>query len=210
MACLQHIVALYSQTARADVSRIPLKVLTEYITYARANVHPEISDGAAKLLVDGYKRMRAVGRVAGGGGKKIITATPRQLESLIRLSEGLARMRLSDTVEVDDVQEAIRLMNVATQTAATDPRTGAIDMDMIATGRTAVEAENLDDLIEAVKEAFTAPRGRKISVQNLTRQLQSRTGITVREDSVEFALGQMQQEKLVRLEGHNVVKLVAW
>ena len=192
------------------MSRIPLKVLTEYITYARANVHPEISDGAAKLLVDGYKRMRAVGRVAGGGGKKIITATPRQLESLIRLSEGLARMRLSDTVEVDDVQEAIRLMNVATQTAATDPRTGAIDMDMIATGRTAVEAENLDDLIEAVKEAFTAPRGRKISVQNLTRQLQSRTGITVREDSVEFALGQMQQEKLVRLEGHNVVKLVAW
>ena len=55
-----------------------------------------------------------------------------------RLSEGLARMRLKATVEKEDVEEAIRLMNVATQTAATDPRTGAIDMDMIATGRTAV------------------------------------------------------------------------
>lgn len=55
-----------------------------------------------------------------------------------RLSEGLARMHLKSTVEKEDVEEAIRLMNVATQTAATDPRTGAIDMDMIATGRTAV------------------------------------------------------------------------
>lgn len=31
--------------------------------------------------------------------------------------------------------EAVRLMRVATQNAATDPRTGTIDMDMIATGQ---------------------------------------------------------------------------
>ena len=35
--------------------------------------------------------------------------------------------------EESDVREAIRLMNVATQRAATDPRTGAIDMDMSTT-----------------------------------------------------------------------------
>lgn len=29
---------------------------------------------------------------------QVITATPRQLESLIRISEGLARMRFSETV----------------------------------------------------------------------------------------------------------------
>lgn len=82
--CLQHIVALYSQTHRADRALVPLKVLTEYISYARANVHPKISDAAAKTLVEGYKAMRSLGRVAGGSGKKVITATPRQLESLIR------------------------------------------------------------------------------------------------------------------------------
>ena len=38
-------------------------------------------------------------------------------------------------VEDSDVAEAIRLMRVATQNAATDPRTGTIDMDMIATGQ---------------------------------------------------------------------------
>lgn len=57
-----------------------------------------------------------------GSSRKVITATPRQLESLIRMSESLARMRLSEFVEVVDVEEAVRLMKVAMQQAATDPR----------------------------------------------------------------------------------------
>ena len=43
---------------------------------------------------------------------QVITATPRQLESLVRLSEALARMRLSPTVEEHHVTEALRLMTV--------------------------------------------------------------------------------------------------
>jgi DNA replicative helicase MCM subunit Mcm2 (Cdc46/Mcm family) len=42
--------------------------------------------------------------------RKVITATPRQLESLIRLSEALAKMRFSAVVEKSDVFEAKRLM----------------------------------------------------------------------------------------------------
>jgi DNA replication licensing factor MCM4 len=48
-----------------------------------------------------------------GSGAKTITATPRQLESLIRLSEALAKMRFADWVEPRDVSEAIRLMKVS-------------------------------------------------------------------------------------------------
>ena len=46
-------------------------------------------------------------------------------------------MRLSQTVEESDVAEAINLMKVATQESAIDPNTGLIDMDVIATGRSA-------------------------------------------------------------------------
>ena len=42
-------------------------------------------------------------------------------------------MRLSAEVEPADVAEAVRLMKVATQSAATDPTTGTIDMDLITT-----------------------------------------------------------------------------
>lgn len=61
-----------------------------------------------------------------GGGKKTITATPRQLESLVRISEAHARMRFSKVVERIDVAEAIRLVRVALQQAAIDPRTGIL------------------------------------------------------------------------------------
>ena len=50
-----------------------------------------------------------------GGNKKTITATPRQLESLVRLSEALAKMRLAPRVERSDVVEAARLVRVALQ-----------------------------------------------------------------------------------------------
>ena len=50
-----------------------------------------------------------------GNTKKTITATPRQLESMIRISEALAKMRLSKFVEKRDVEEAVRLINHALQ-----------------------------------------------------------------------------------------------
>ena len=56
--------------------------------------------------------MRKIGSL---GGRKTITATPRQLEALIRMSEALAKMRLAKYVEVSDVKEAIRLIRVAIQ-----------------------------------------------------------------------------------------------
>ena len=76
-------------------------------------------------------------------------------------------MRLSKFVLESDVMEAIRLMKVdstafirivkviirvyvsqvATQAAATDPRTGTIDMDMITTGRTALDRDLVRNIL---------------------------------------------------------------
>lgn len=64
-------------------------------------------------MVEGYLEMRRAG--VRSGGRKTIGATTRQLESIIRLAEAHARMRLSATVEGDDVKEGIRLIHVATQ-----------------------------------------------------------------------------------------------
>ena len=98
--------------------------------------------------------MRRGGSGSGGGRGRAITATPRQLESLIRLSEALARMKFSPLVTRDNVREAVRLMKVATQAAATDPRTGRIDMDMITTGRSTAERELEESLAAGLKVRF--------------------------------------------------------
>lgn len=85
--------------------------LRDYIQYCRNSISPEITDEAEEELVKNYLSMRS----QGGRGMKTISATPRQLESLIRIAQALAKMRLSKIVLVSDVIEATRLMQVATQ-----------------------------------------------------------------------------------------------
>jgi DNA replication licensing factor MCM4 len=55
---------------------------------------------------------------------------------MIRLSEAFAKMRLSNEVTPEDVEQAIDLINIATLKSAVDPETGLIDMDILTTGRT--------------------------------------------------------------------------
>lgn len=64
--------------------------MSQYISYARSNIHPKIPPKLIESLVNHYMEMRSLGT-----SKKTITATPRQLESIIRLSEALAKMRFS-------------------------------------------------------------------------------------------------------------------
>eukprot|EP00891_Asterochloris_glomerata_P005527 jgi/Astpho2/5527/fgenesh1_pm.00079_%23_8_t len=144
----RHLIGLfYEHEAETPQAVIPMEQLKDYIAYARMRCQPEITESAAEDLVAGYLQMRR-----NGVSKKTITATPRQLESLVRLSEALARMRLSPTVERGDVAEALRLIKVAMQQAATDPTTGAIDMDAIYTGITASDRRAADQLSSEIKQ----------------------------------------------------------
>jgi len=63
-------------------------MLTAYISYARKHIHPVLSEQASADLIKEYVEMRKMGT-----GRGTVSATPRQLESLIRLSEAIARMR---------------------------------------------------------------------------------------------------------------------
>lgn len=80
-----------------------MKLLRDYIAYAKEHVQPRLSRSAGTLLVQKYVQMRQQ-----GAGHGQVSAYPRQLESLIRLSEAHARMRLNPTVENYDVEEAYR------------------------------------------------------------------------------------------------------
>ncbi|PKI59468.1 hypothetical protein CRG98_020099 [Punica granatum] len=147
----KHIVALHfenPESAQQDV--LDLHTLTSYVSYARKNIHPKISDEAAEELTRGYVEMRRRGNFP-GSSKKVITATPRQIESVIRLSEALARIRFSEWVEKHDVMEAFRLLEVAMQQSATDHSTGTIDMDLITTGVSASERMRRDMIASATR-----------------------------------------------------------
>ncbi|EIE86614.1 hypothetical protein RO3G_11325 [Rhizopus delemar RA 99-880] len=128
----KHLVTLYMEdnpfTAGVDI--VGIELLTKYINYAKEKIQPELSNEAANTLVDCYVELRKQGQDRGSSDRRI-TATTRQLESMIRMSEAHARMRLSSVVEVGDVLEASRLLREAIKEYATDPKTGRIDMDLM-------------------------------------------------------------------------------
>lgn len=84
--------------------------------------------------------------------RNVISATPRQLESLVRLSESLARLELQEEVAERHVTEALRLMKVSMQQSAMDHRTGMIDMDKLYSGVGALDREMRRHLATAISE----------------------------------------------------------
>ncbi|XP_044507759.1 DNA replication licensing factor MCM4-like isoform X2 [Mangifera indica] len=147
----KHIVALHFENPESvEQDVLDVATLTEYVSYARKHIHPKLSDEAAEELTRGYVEMRRRGNFP-GSSKKVITATPRQIESLIRLSEALARIHFSEWVEKRDVMEAFRLLEVAMQQSATDHSTGTIDMDLITTGVSASERMRRDNLVSTTR-----------------------------------------------------------
>lgn len=132
----RHLASMYLEDTpdnAAEKEILPLEFLTLYISYAKQHVHPKITSGAKTELTKAYVEMRKLGDDVRSSEKRI-TATTRQLESMIRLSEAHAKMRLATEVTVDDVHEAVRLIRTAIKDYATDPRTGRIDMSMVQTG----------------------------------------------------------------------------
>lgn len=94
--------------------------LKKYIAYARGHKEPRLSKSAAEVLKNRYVTMRnMIAQKKKEVGKVVIPITVRQLEAIIRLSESLAKMELSDHANADHVKEALRLFQVSTLYAAT-------------------------------------------------------------------------------------------
>eukprot|EP00698_Gefionella_okellyi_P020716 TRINITY_DN6550_c0_g1_i1.p1 TRINITY_DN6550_c0_g1~~TRINITY_DN6550_c0_g1_i1.p1 ORF type:complete len:806 (-),score=185.45 TRINITY_DN6550_c0_g1_i1:1499-3916(-) len=89
-------------------SRLDSAQLRRYIKYART-IKPQISEEAAELFVRYYADLRS-SDASLGGKKTSYRITVRQLESLIRLSEALARLHLDSEVKGKYVREAKRLL----------------------------------------------------------------------------------------------------
>mmetsp|Transcript_11512 Transcript_11512/g.37642 ORF Transcript_11512/g.37642 Transcript_11512/m.37642 type:complete len:695 (-) Transcript_11512:362-2446(-) len=195
----EHIVQLYQLDRTPAHAVVPQRTLMDYISYARREVHPKISDEAAQELIRAYLAMRNM-----SGNKNVISATPRQLEGLVRLSEAHARMRLHSTVVAEDVLEAERLMKTSMQSAAMDPTTGTIDMDLIATGRSAADRNAAKMLAAALKDRFLAMSAQTISLQELQQSAQEDTGVEVSITVLREALAILGREGLVSVSRNQV------
>ncbi|XP_055326074.1 DNA replication licensing factor MCM4-like [Sitodiplosis mosellana] len=143
-----HLVSLYYATPQDEEDTLfDMSVLRDYLAYAKEHVHPTLSDDAQQRLIQAYVDMRKV-----GAGRGQISAYPRQLESLIRLAEAHAKVRLSNVVQIEDVEEAWRLHREALKQSATDPLSGKIDVGILTTGLSTTARKKRADLVANIMD----------------------------------------------------------
>ncbi|EYB87267.1 hypothetical protein Y032_0266g725 [Ancylostoma ceylanicum] len=82
--------------------------IQKYITFAKC-FKPQISPEAGEALVTAYKRLRMSD--SNNAATSSWRITVRQLESLVRLSEALARLHCAAQVSVEHVNQASKLLN---------------------------------------------------------------------------------------------------
>lgn len=104
----EHIVGIHQLRDEAVTPEFTTEQLQRYIQFART-FQPELTDEAKQLLVDRYRDLRA-DDAQGGVGKNSYRITVRQLESMIRLSEAIAKANCVDEITPDMVTEAYNLL----------------------------------------------------------------------------------------------------
>ncbi|KAI1108345.1 cell division control protein 54 [Nemania sp. NC0429] len=208
----RHILSMYledkPQSASSKDEILPVEFLTSYISYARAHIHPTLSQDASQALVEAYVNMRKLGQDVRAAEKRI-TATTRQLESMIRLAEAHAKMRLSRIVTKADVLEAERLIQSALKTAATDSQ-GRIDMSLLTEGTSAAErkrkAEVKDAALRLVDELTSG--GQTIRFSEVSRRLNEGASIPVEPSDFAETMRALELEGVIMITGEGARKSI--
>ncbi|ODA79592.1 hypothetical protein RJ55_05186 [Drechmeria coniospora] len=201
----KHLLSLYLEdkphSAPTDNDILPVEFLTSYISYARSRIHPTISSEASQELVECYVAMRALGQDVRSADKRI-TATTRQLESMIRLAEAHAKMRLSETVTRDDVREANRLIQAALKTAATDAQ-GRIDMSLLTEGTSAADRKRqaeLKDAMLALLDEMTAG-GNTVRWGDVSKRLSEGASMPIETSEFNEVMRALEAENAIMVTG---------
>ncbi|ETV95484.1 hypothetical protein H310_10955 [Aphanomyces invadans] len=102
------------EPVRADVLRYFVAIAKQYV--------PSIPESLCSYVVEAYVMLRA-GQNSTNDAQTAMTA--RQLLSILRLSQALARLRFSNTVMTEDVDEAIRLVYVSKASLHEEDQSGS-------------------------------------------------------------------------------------
>ncbi|EER25937.1 DNA replication licensing factor mcm7, putative [Coccidioides posadasii C735 delta SOWgp] len=120
----------------------------QYIAKART-FRPTVPKQVSNYMVGSYVRLRQDQKSEEGSKKQFSHTTPRTLLGVLRLSQALARLRFSNQVITEDVDEALRLVEVSKSSLYMDSQ-GAADQ---------TPTSKIYNLIRGMRESGAAATG---------------------------------------------------
>ncbi len=146
---------------------VDTKFLRKYIAYAKKNYVPTLTDDAIEELKEYFIKMRS--SAGTGASARAVPISARQLEGLVRLSEGHAKMHLRDKVTKKDAKRAIDLLDFCLRQVAMDEETGQIDIDRIATGMPASQRNKIMTIKEIITD-LEGKLGKTVPIDDVIRE----------------------------------------
>ena len=147
---------------------IEQELFKKYIGYVRKNVNPKLTREALALCKNFFVELRSKYASEEGG---TVPLTLRQFEALIRLAEASAKIRLSDKVEKQDAQRAIKLMKASIKQLGYDPETGKLDIDRAEGGVSSSKRSKIRIVMDVLDE-LEKTIGKNIPVSDLISALE--------------------------------------
>ncbi|KAJ2601119.1 MCM DNA helicase complex subunit mcm6 [Coemansia sp. RSA 1722] len=230
----RHIVSVHQNLDDAVAPPFSPATLRRYIRYART-IQPILNEDAARLLWESYRNLRQEDVGAGGfigsaannrpqgqaTGRNAYRITVRQLESLIRLSEALARVHCSEVITTQYVREAVRLLRRSIVHVEMDD-VDVFDDDAMPEGMTEAELEELAASVEMVQANDVIETGDVPvdPVQNAVEAEVSRKKVTIKREEFDrirsmlvlklHEADQQQQQQQPQEEGVRQTELIEW
>ncbi|KAH8117008.1 MCM2/3/5 family-domain-containing protein [Phellopilus nigrolimitatus] len=117
----QHVTYVHMHNTHPKLEYEPVDpvLMRHYIALARQR-RPTVPPQVSSYVVDSYVRLRKHSKEQEKENKAYTYTSARTLLGVLRLSQALARLRFSDTVEHADVDEALRLMEVSNESLKDD------------------------------------------------------------------------------------------
>ncbi|KAJ8107546.1 hypothetical protein OPT61_g8792 [Boeremia exigua] len=148
----EHIVGIHKDRDEFVQPEFSTEQLQRYIRFAKT-FRPEFTDEARETLVEKYKELRA-DDAQGGIGRNSYRITVRQLESMIRLSEAIAKANCVGDITPEFVKEAYNLLRQSIISVEKDDVEMEDDEDNAAA---ADAAEAADDTLMAERARTETP-----------------------------------------------------
>ncbi|CAL9731248.1 DNA replication licensing factor Mcm7p [Monosporozyma unispora] len=117
----EHVAYVHMYNKQPDLEFEPIEPssMREYIAVAKSK-RPVMSPQVNEYVIQAYIRLRQDSKREMDSKFSFGQATPRTLLGIIRLAQALAKLRLMDTVETVDVEEALRLIKVSKESLYQD------------------------------------------------------------------------------------------
>ncbi|WP_292465355.1 minichromosome maintenance protein MCM [Methanolobus sp.] len=162
----QELVDEHMEVVKPDIDP---ELMRKYVAYSRRHIYPIMEEAAREHLVKFYMDLRKMGE----GKDSPVPVTARQLEALVRLAEARARVRLSNVATLDDAKKTTRIVYACLKQVGVDPDTGALDVDVIASGTSKSQRDKIKVIREIIKAVGERHSGGKAPLEEVFAEAQA-------------------------------------